>query len=343
MDRVVFDEETAENLKLIRTACPYLPLSDDEIEIFQHFYCPISIVEADVKEYVIDEYDSVELLVLRLYDAGVQTTEQISNLTGIDENMVTKIMMTEKYTFGHIHPVTGEITTAGRATLDDNTDVNNLFQHALYSVKREMQVDAITGTLIKANAEKNKTRMASFNDRMVPFISPREYVEIDEELIREIRERLQLYIDNGYFSDGNTINRIDNIRTKEVRYRDAYFVKLKSFEFPFIALPYFYREEDTVKKVVEPICLACTDFQKIRENDGALSCLVREDSYFNYLYDFLPKFEEFVSNDLDEMVSDLEDMITAEEDESETEEVIKEINSRETSEEDPFSGEVSDD
>ncbi len=343
MDRVVFDKKTVENIELLRESCSYLPLSDDEIQIFQHFYCPISIVEADVKEYVIDEYDSVELLVLRLYDAGLRTSRQISNLVGIDENMIEKILMTEKYTFGHINPETGEITKAGRATLDENTDINNLFQHALYSVKREMQVDSITGTLIKANAEKLKSKMATFNEKMNPKALPRRSVEIDGELLREIRERLQLYIDNGYFSDGNTINNIEHIHTREVRYRDAYFVKLNGFDYPFIALPYLYREGDAVKQFVEPICLARTDYMKIQENEGAELCLVREDSYLNYLDSLLDEFEELISEDNDTMESDLEEMITAEEDEGETEEVIKEIHSKENSLEEAFSEGANDD
>ena len=321
MDKPEPNPRTIDDLNLLRQHCPYLPLSGNCIRIFQHFMCPISIVEADVKEYVIDEYDTVELLVLRLYDAGLREVEAISNLTGIDENMIQKLLTAEKYTYGHINPGNGEITEAGRATLDENTDINHLFQHALYNVKRELQVDSLTGTLIKAEAETLKRKMPLFNDKMKPAILPRESVEIDNELSREIRERLQLYIDKGYFSEGNTIQDIERIQTKEVRYRDAYFVQLEGFRFPFIALPYLYRDGKDLRRYIEPICIASTDYQTILRWQTDIPCLVREDSYFEYLDSLTNEFA--VNNEMDSDAMNA--IIEAEENEDATEEQLQEL------------------
>ena len=63
MVKAAFSNEDA--LKLFMLCCPEI-FRNNEIEIFHRFFCPISFIEADVKEYIIDEYDSVELLILRL-------------------------------------------------------------------------------------------------------------------------------------------------------------------------------------------------------------------------------------------------------------------------------------
>ena len=140
---------------------------------------------------------------------------------------------------GHIDPKTKELTEAGRQTLEDNVDIENLFQHALYNVKREIQADSITGTIIRYEAEELKERMAIFSDNITPNIFPRSSVTIDEELEREIQERLWQYLKEGYFNEGDTISDIENIRTRETRYRRSYFVQMKGFQYPFIAIMYY--------------------------------------------------------------------------------------------------------
>ena len=281
---------TEDNLKLLMKSCPELFINRNVV-IFQHFLCPISIVDADVKEYVIDEYDSVELLVLRLYDAGLRNSAEITSLTGIDQNMVKKLLFTEEYTYGHINPNTGELTNAGISTLRDNTDINNLFQHALYNVKRELQVDALTGTLVSAEAEVLKSKMVNYSDSIILNVLPKEAVKIDVELNREIHERLQFYIDKGYFSEGNTINAICKMYTKEIKYRDAYYTVIEGFKYPFIAIVYEKRIDGKYEKVVAPIAISQDDFNRIKPSIAKLKYLVRADRNFDYLNNYRNEFE----------------------------------------------------
>lgn len=281
---------TRDNLKLLMKCCPELFKNGNAV-IFQHFLCPISIIDADVKEYVVDEYDSVELLILRLYDVGLRSPADITELTGIDRSMVEKLLFLEKNTYGHINPDTGELTSAGKVTLQENTDIENLFQHALYDVKRELQVDALTGTLIKAEAEILKSKMVNFSDSIKPNILPKDSVVIDEELNREIHERLQFYIDEGYFSEGNTINGISNMNTKEIKYRDAYYVVLEEFKYPFIAISYDRGDKGKKEKIVAPIAISESDYKKVDKDKSKCMFLVRADENFEYLNKYRNEFE----------------------------------------------------
>ncbi len=292
-----------DELALFKTCCPEL-VKNNEIEIFHSFMCPVSIIEADVKEYIIDEYDSVELLVLRLADAGITNSNGISALTGIDRSLVRSILRTEAFTYGHIDPKTKELTEAGRQTLEDNVDIENLFQHALYNAKREIQADSITGTIIRYEAEELKERMAVFSDSITPNILPRNSVTIDDELEREIQERLWQYLKDGYFNEGDTINDIDNLRTRETRYRRSFFVQMKGFQYPFIAIMYYPERNRRAGKVITPIAIATSDAMKIDYSARIHEYLIRDDECFEYL-----KNQKELFNNTEGIDSDLIDQI----------------------------------
>ncbi len=287
MVKAAFSNEDA--LKLFMLCCPEI-FRNNEIEIFHRFFCPISFIEADVKEYIIDEYDSVELLILRLYAAGIRNADTIHELTGIDVHMIKKLLHAEVYTYGHINPVDGELTNAGKQTIEDNHDINNLFQHALYNVKRELQADALTGTIIRAEAEIPKDRMVPFSDSIEPNILPLEAEKIDEELESEIKERLELYIKEGYLTDGNTLHEIGNLRTREIRYRMVYFVKMKGFRFPFLAMYYLAQRDKKTVRVITPIAIAKEDATKIEYEKRMQEYLVRDNQCFTYLASFSDQF-----------------------------------------------------
>ena len=290
-----------EDLDIFMTCCPEL-FRDNEIVLFRKFFCPISIIEADVKEYIVDEYESVELLTLRLYSAGIKDTQTMSKLTGIDVNMIEKLLKTEVYTYNHINPATGELTPAGKQTLEDNKDTDNIYQHALYNVKREIQADALTGTIIRYEAEISKDQMFPFSDDYIPFMHPLDCEEIDAELEREIRERLQKYIEEGFFSEGNTINDIGELKTREIRYREVYYVKMEKFEYPFLALSYLVTKENGPENVIFPIALAKSDFDSMDCDANNEKYLVRDDEAFYHLYNCMDLFEE--CDEFDEDIAD---------------------------------------
>ncbi|MDY6421103.1 MAG: hypothetical protein SPL03_11225 [Succinivibrio dextrinosolvens] len=287
----------SEDLKLFKKCCPELFLNGRDVEIFQSFKCPISIIEADVKEYVVDEYESAELIVLRLYEAGIRTIEGISALSGIDRTLVEKLLKTEIFSYGHINAVSGEVTDAGKRTLDENTDINNVIQHALYEVKRNLQVEALTGTIIRPEAERIAFNMQNYSDKFDPNIFPKGTVILDEDLLGEINRNLQYYVDHDYLSDGNTIESIGKIETREVKYRDAYYVQMQKFVYPFIAIPFFVNQKVKKQKIIEPTAISFSDFNRLQIDSIDFNYLVRDDSNFYYLQDYREDFEQYINGE----------------------------------------------
>lgn len=273
----------AEALKLFSTQCEDIASQGGKIECFVPFECPISIVDADVKEYVIDEYDTVELFVLRLYDGGIRTSAEISDLTGISASLIDKILRTEMLVYGHIDPNTGAVTDAGKETIAMNVQNENAVQQALYSSKRELQVDALTGTLIKAGRELLKHKMDYFDEESEYVCVPLSSVQIDNELSREIEERLQFYMDNDYMKKDTSIDRIEGFTAKELKYRNAFYVKMEYLPHPFILISWYsYKEQ-----YIAPIAISQSDSKILNESE---KYLVRRDSCFEHLMGFKAKF-----------------------------------------------------
>lgn len=279
-----------EDLKNFREGCPELFDNNRDVVIFKDFMCPISILEATVKEFVVDEYESAELVVLRLYDAGVKTYDSISALTGINTSLVKKLLESEMYSYGHIDPITLELTQAGIQTLKDNIDNNNVYQHALYEVKRKIQFEALTGTVIKPEAEKSSIQMKNYSEKMNPVLFPKGQITVDEELLSELNRNLKYYVDHNYLKDGNTIESFSTPKSREVKYREAYFVKMNGLKYPFIILPYYKNQKVKKKKILEPTAISLSDSKIIKydKESGKRKYLVRD----NYNFDYLLQYDE---------------------------------------------------
>jgi len=287
--------------------CPEI-CESREIELFVPCFCPISLVDADVEEYIVEEYDSVELLVLRMYRAGIRTVEGMAKITGIDEAMISKLLQAEMYTYGHIHPETGEILPAGYETLKDNENSKELTQHALYNVKRELQVDSITGSLVRYAAEMRKDKMMNLRDNFNPNLLPKESVVIDKSLEDEITNRLAQYISKQVM-DAMAIKSISQLKTKEIKYRPAYFVLVKGFEYPILAFKYHDKTDAGITWVVRPIAMAAIDYAKLNLNGEVLPYISRNNDYFDYLKSYTDQFREVEIVDVDELMKQAENEI----------------------------------
>ena len=280
------------NEKLLKNTCPELFPNLEDFETFVEFWCPVSLVEADVKEVVIDEYESVELLVLRLFNANIKDPSVLSQLTGIDEGLIQEIILSE-ITYGHIDKL-GNIQPIGLKTLEANIDSDKVIQHALYDVKREIQIEALTGTVIKPKAELPLNHLKYYNERVQPNILPEQTVVIDHFLAKEIQDNLQTYVDKSYLGDSNTIGAIKNLHTKEIMYRKSFFVKIQGFNFPFVAIPYTQYVNHKPVRRIEPTAISSSDFYRLNLDRNTTSYIERNDINFELLSHHFNEFTDEV-------------------------------------------------
>jgi hypothetical protein len=148
---------------------------------FHTFLCPIAMAEAMVKEHIIEDYGALELLVLRLYEAGFHDSKEIASLSGMKETMIERVLSSEINVYHHIDISTGEITDMGWQTLKENEQGNSV-SHVMYDTPRRLQIEAATGTVIPSFLEENNIkRLKSVLEERADGVVPRESVEYDEE------------------------------------------------------------------------------------------------------------------------------------------------------------------
>ncbi len=301
---------------------------------FHTFLCPVAIAEVMVKEHIVEDFDALELLVLRLYNAGFHTVKSIASLSGMKEVMIERALNNEVMVYHHIDNETGEVTEMGKKTLEEN-EGGNAVSHTMYDTPRRMQIEAATGTVIPGYLECDVKYMKQILEEKADGIVPVQTVDFDDELKSEINERISEYKHMDILNEGDTIVGIERIHTTQLFYRWAYLAKFEGMEYPMIVFP-GYKSIDKMNavsiknknfgaKIAVPLSLSETDYEYLCDNGIEFEeAIVREDKNFEYL---LMKTDEFRfdtdSEDIqlneeqfvyeDEKISETEDMTDDEE------------------------------
>ena len=78
---------------------PYMPREvrdykegQQEIDWEKADLCPVAMAEAMVKEHIIEDYDALELLILRLYDIGFHSLGALTSLSGMNRDIVERAL-----------------------------------------------------------------------------------------------------------------------------------------------------------------------------------------------------------------------------------------------------------
>lgn len=278
---------------------------------FHTFLCPVAMAEAMVKEHLIEDFDALELFVLRLYDAGFRNSKDIASLSGMNDVMVERALNNEKMVYHHIDMETGEITKMGRQTLDENA-IGNSVRHVMYDTPRRLQIEAATGTVIPAYLEENNIkRLKSILEEKADGVVPRESVRYDEELRKEINDRLLEYKHMDILNEGDTITSIVSLHTTQIYYRWAYLAKFEGMKYPMIVMQgnksisnvnaQSIKKGNFGKRVVVPLSIAVTDAEYLKQNGIIFEdVLVRSDEVFEYLVEKTENFKfDFEQDDID--------------------------------------------
>lgn len=271
------------DLKTFRSTCPQF-FQFGKLKYFHFFYCPISVALADADEFIREEYESTEKLILHLYDAGLNTVETISEVTGLDKRFVGKILELEENAYKHIK--NGEITEMGQATLNDGS-----YNHYIYEVKKEIQFEAVTGTVLSRDIEQRKDKLlkgldSNFN-RAVPLS------EVDASVTKDIIERLEEYkILEKSVIDKN-IKTVRKVTTHTLRFIYGYVVSFDYLPDPFIILSgsSFNKEKKSYTQIWKPTAISQSDAGILVKNNVEISPYnIRHDSYFDYLKTVIDSF-----------------------------------------------------
>ncbi len=217
----------------------YDALSVNEIEYIVPVYFPIAIVEMDTVERSFEDFDTIELIVLRLVEAGVNSAKAISNLLGLDERYVSRIL---KLLNGYDHISNGRITPLGRESIVKEKKIEKK------AGRQQFQINALNKTVLRLEELVNERQI---DDKDKTRIRVAHLMGIDgmgiEELVSQIKESdYQDFVPTGKEQSVNLLE-ITGIRFLEMKYAYSYMVKLFNCK-PMIFCKRFDQSKKEVKE-----------------------------------------------------------------------------------------------
>jgi len=277
-------EKTKQALDIFRKSCPEL-FELGQLKYFHFFYCPISVALVDADEYIREEYESLELLVLKLYDAGLTSVDAICKVTGLHPKLVIKTLQLLKKAYRHIEDE--RISELGRLSINEG------IKHVVYEVKKEIQFEAITGTVLDREIEQRKDKLLKGLDPNYSRPLAIDTVELDEEVARDISERLNEYKNTEKSVFDKNIKRVRKVTTNMLRYTPAYAVAFDYMPEPFIILRgrSFSKTEKRSALIWKPTAISQANAEILQErNVDIMPYNVRAEHHFDYLKEVIDGF-----------------------------------------------------
>lgn len=217
----------------------YTSILPSHIEAFAPIYYPIAMVEMNLDEMTFEDFEVIQLTVLKLIGLGQVDEEILADLLGLSLNYIHKIKHLLRG-YGHIKD--DKLTELGqRSLLEEKKIIMN-------QVWQKFQVDALNGSLIRMD------KLVS--DNMLNDKEETRFVVGHLDYLDGIsRESIEKQIEEGDYSDfirqktgilSTNVLAINDVKCIEVKYATCFLMKLKDIEDPLI----FAKRYDEEKRQV---------------------------------------------------------------------------------------------
>lgn len=211
-------DDLNQDLSTILKTYPTLSVAD--VDAFIPVYFPIALVEIDTVEESFEDFEVIELTVLKLVSLGVETSHEISELLAIDEKYVKRVL---KLLIGYGHIKNNKITEIGLRSLGRGQKIEKK------AGKQIFQVNALNGTIMKFedviserqldDREHTRFRVA----HMMNMMGVRTQSLIDQ---LKTGDNYMNFVNSGKNEIVNLVG-IQDIQLKEKQYAYSYILKIK--------------------------------------------------------------------------------------------------------------------
>lgn len=211
-------DDLNQDLSTILKTYPTLSVAD--VDAFIPVYFPIALVEIDTVEESFEDFEVIELTVLKLVSLGVETSHEISELLAIDEKYVKRVL---KLLIGYGHIKNNKITEIGLRSLERGQKIEKK------AGKQIFQVNALNGTIMKFedviserqldDREHTRFRVA----HMMNMMGVRTQSLIDQ---LKTGDNYMNFVNSGKNEIVNLVG-IQDIQLKEKQYAYSYILKIK--------------------------------------------------------------------------------------------------------------------
>lgn len=255
-------------------------LNHGEIEYFYGFLCPVSLASVKVLERANSDYDTIELTILKLYDAGIKDSKIISLLMGISEKMVVNVLGILKNTYHHID--NGKVTQEGRTSLNEQKNIQ------VYETIKNVQFEGLTGTIIPPALSQNMLGIEAYFDQKnvdeIKRFFPKHYIErnVHNDLITHLSDhKIQGVINRN-------VEKIISLKIDNIIYTEAFLVKYDFLSHPFIIFPVMGR----TKTFFNPVAISKKTQEEMKKRNLVFK---KGDSIFDVPVKENKDFEDLIS------------------------------------------------
>ena len=202
-----------------------------KIEYFLGFLCPICIAEMNIEERVHGEYATMEKLILKLYHNGIIEAQLLSELTGLNIEMIQSILSILEHSYGHIKD--GVLTEDGLNSLETNVNIQR------FETTRQIQIEGLTGCVLIPELSQTFSGDDPYYNLGQPEhiikYSPSDNVIVNlKEDFADVLNQHQEY-ESGIFD--RNIEMINSVEIEGNISAECFLVKYSFLPHPFLILP----------------------------------------------------------------------------------------------------------
>ncbi len=235
----------------------YPSINFTNLEFFIPVYYPIALVELDTIEESFEDFEMIELAVLKLINLGCSNASEISKLLAIDEKYVLRMM---KLLTGYGHLQDGYVTEIGRRSLVEERKIEKKAGKQLF------QVNALNGTIMKLEDVISERQLI---DKEYTRFRVSHIMNMDGVQTQDLMEQLtgegyyQNFVESGKNEVVNLVG-IQDIRFKEIQYAYSYLLKLKG-SFPMVFSKRYNRNKRKMEEKLKWVPLSVSNPKIISE------------------------------------------------------------------------------
>jgi hypothetical protein len=219
-----------------------------KLRLFTPVYYPIATLELELLENTGEEFDTIELTVLLLYQAGLMQPEEICDVMGLPINYTTRIL---EILHGYGHILGNTLTELG--ILSAESGIN----YKQYLIRQRVQADTISGLFMSREMIQSESSLVSPTQTQMtyPMIRPNAHLSTDAlKQLEQVIERYKVRKDESIFNVN--LEKVTQILEIKIEYAYGFLVEFDHLPHPFVILQCRERVNKEVRNYWKPTALS---------------------------------------------------------------------------------------
>lgn len=220
------------------------------LQLCSTVYYPIALLKMRLEEYSYEDFDAVELSLLRFCSVGIHTPDKLCQWMGLPSQRYVSERLSILTAEGLLN--NGQLTSLGR----DSLQIGKKKQ--LYDAEQLFQADGILGLLLPKEYQRRVERLESREQtkKAYPHLMRSDSIAIDS--IRSAIQgpgKIRNYKRYRKSILNVNVEQVQDVRFSELRYLRVLLVKLQGIDVPLVFLPHWKEKKGDRTQSSAPLYL----------------------------------------------------------------------------------------